>query len=75
MDPGELSIFTTQELIDELLRRSTFLGVVVHAEQEQRHAGWRGDKVFKVRFNDNLEAGQVGRLLEVVANHIERDVD
>ncbi len=71
MDPFDLALYTTAELIEELLRRTTFLGVVVHAEQEQRVAGWQGDKTFQVRFNANLSPAQAGRLLNVVADGID----
>jgi hypothetical protein len=67
----EIALYTTRELIDELMRRKTFLGVVVHAEDELRTAEWRGDQTFKVRFNTNLDAARVGRLLDVVAEHLE----
>lgn len=66
----ELSFCTTQELIEELLRRRTFLGVVVHSEEELRGT-WSDDRTFKVRFNANLDAGQASRLLETVAEYID----
>ncbi len=72
MLPAELAFATTTELVEELLRRKTFLGVVVHAESEHRDAAWKGDKVFKVRFNSNLDTEQAGRLLEVIAAHLDR---
>jgi hypothetical protein len=72
MEPTELALFTTQELIDELVRRSTFLGVVVHAQDEHRQAEWTEDKIFRVQFNKNLEPPQVGRLLDTCAQHIDR---
>jgi hypothetical protein len=70
MDPNDLALFTTAELLDELMRRKTFLGVVVHSEQELKAATWEGTRMFRVRFNDNLSAGEAQRLLDVVADHM-----
>ena len=57
MELSGLEFCTTKELIEELMRRKTFLGVVVHAEEELK-AAWQGERIFKVRFNDNLNAGE-----------------
>ncbi len=72
MQEPDLAFFTTQELIDELMRRKTFLGVVVHSQDEFRNAEWGEERVFRVRFNSNLDAVQAGRLLDVVAEYIDR---
>ena len=72
MEPSDLALYTSQELIDELMRRTTFLGVVVHSEQDLKGRDWNGERVFKVNFNANLDAAQAGRLLDVVAEHMER---
>jgi len=66
-----LEFFTTQELISELMRRKTFLGIVVHSTDELRGSTWAGEKVFQVHFNSNLDAEQAGRLLDVVAGHLD----
>ncbi len=71
MQPSALELSTIQELVEELMRRKTFLGVVVHSEQEQK-GPWRGERMFKVRFNDNLDAGETSRLLERVAGHMDQ---
>ena len=34
--PGELELFSTEELIDELMKRTTFQGVIVHARTAPR---------------------------------------
>ena len=70
MTPHELDLFSTQELIDEIVRRKTFQGVIVHSNVEARSREWDGQKVFLVRFNENLDAEEAGRLLEVVSRHI-----
>jgi len=70
---SELMFFTNQELLDELLRRQTFLGVIVQSEDEHREREWRGDKYFRVLFNNNLDQSQATRLLEVVADYMDRN--
>lgn len=72
MNQDELELFTSQELIDELMRRKTFLGVVIQSEQEARTDVWPEESVFKVRFNANLDTEKVGRLLSVVAEYMDR---
>ena len=63
MTDSELGLYGTQELIDELLRRSTFQGVIVHAAEEAKRVDWEGERTFRVRFNGNLAAEEAGRLL------------
>jgi len=67
---GDLELFGTQELLDELLRRSTFQGVVIHAEGDVRRSDWEGERVFKVRFNHNLVHEEARRLLSAVSEHM-----
>jgi len=59
------AFFTTKELIEELMRRKTFLGVVVHSEQELRGPHWTGEKMFQVHLNENLDPAQASRLLDM----------
>jgi hypothetical protein len=75
VEPSDLELYTSQELIAELMRRQTFLGVVVHAEQELKAGPWTGERLFKVHHNANLDAAEAGRLLQVVARHVERRCD
>lgn len=70
MKAGELELFSTQELIDEILRRSTFQGVIVHAAEGAKHRHWEGERVFTVRHNANLDVEEAGRLLDVISHHI-----
>jgi hypothetical protein len=74
MEPSALELFTTRELVDELMRRKTFLGVVVHSETELK-GPWQGERTFQVHFNSNLEPGQAGRLLDAVAEYMEQRLD
>jgi len=70
MDASDLGLFTTSELIAELMRRRTFLGVVVHSQEELKQDEWSGDRTFKVHFNSNLDTSKASRLLDVVAEHM-----
>jgi len=68
--PSDLELHTTQELIEELMRRKTFLGVVIHSQEELKGRDWAGERVFSVHHNANLAAAEAGRLLDVVAEHL-----
>jgi len=70
MNPRELELFATQDLIDELLRRTTFQGVVVQAVDEAKNRHWDGERLFAVRHNANLDTEEAGRLLDVVSQYI-----
>ncbi len=70
IQPGELELFSTEELIDELMKRSTFQGVIVHARDEAKSRHWTGERVFRVRINQNLATEEASRLLDVVSQHI-----
>jgi len=75
VQPSDLELYTTRELIDELMRRKTFLGVVVHSREELKSPDWAGERVFSVHFNGNLGAAEAGRLLEAVAGNMDRTYD
>ena len=71
MQPSALDLCSTRELVDELMRRQTFLGVIVYGEQE--HKGeWHGERMFKVRFTENLTSAEAGRLLERIAEYMDK---
>jgi hypothetical protein len=71
--PSDLELASTRELIDELMRRRTFLGVIVHSEHELTQESWNDERVFKVHFNGNLDSTRAGKLLERVASRIGSD--
>jgi hypothetical protein len=77
IDPGtrpmqtELTFCTTKELIAELMSRKTFLGVVVHSEQDFRGSGWGDERMFQVSYNSNLDSVQAARLLDTVAEYMD----
>jgi len=67
----ELELFASEDLIAELMRRQTFLGVVVHAVDEHRGEEWPEERVFKVHHNHTLDGIRVGRLLGAVAEQLD----
>jgi hypothetical protein len=70
MNATELELFATQDLINELLRRTTFQGVIVHAVDGAKNRHWVGERLFAVNYNTNLDTGEAGRLLEVISQYI-----
>jgi hypothetical protein len=72
MQAGDLELYPTEELIAELLRRRTFLGVVVQSVEEHKVLAWSGKGAFKVHYNSNLDVDQACRLLEAVTESMDR---
>ena len=70
MNPMDIELFGTRELIDELMRRTTFQGVIVHAVDGAKSATGTASALFAVRHNGNLDTEEAGRLLDVVSQHI-----
>jgi hypothetical protein len=70
MNSAELEFYSTRELIDELLRRTSFQGVIVHAREGAKSPSWEGERIFSVRHSSNLETEQAGRLLDAVSQYI-----
>jgi len=70
MKPGELELFSTRALIDELLGRTCFQGVIVHAVDGAKDRHWDGERVFAVEHNANLDLEEAGRLLDVIGQYI-----
>jgi hypothetical protein len=75
MQPSDLAFFTSAELIDELMRRNTFLGIVVHSVDEHRQTEWAGERMFRVHFNSNLSADEARGLLDAVSKQIDVGLD
>ena len=73
MIQDDLELVSTQDLIEELMRRTTFQGIVVHSQEEARGQDWSGERVFTVRFNANLEHEAAGRLLGIVSEYMDRN--
>lgn len=70
MNAGELDWVATQDLIKELLCRTTFQGIIIHASDEVKNRDWDGERLFTVRHNGNLDTEEAGRLLDVVSQYI-----
>jgi hypothetical protein len=71
MEGADLAFYTTEELVSELIGRKTFLGLVLHSEQEMKQHGWTGEQVFRLHFNANLKPEEACRLLDTVADHLD----
>ena len=70
MHTSELELVPTRELIEELMRRQSFVGVVVHALEESRGRGLASGKTLQVRINGSLEVETACRLLGQVATDL-----
>jgi hypothetical protein len=71
VDSTELAFFTNDELIAELMRRKTFLGVVVQSESDWKQDQWGEERTFRVHFNKNLVTEEASRLLGRVASYMD----
>ena len=70
MNAGNLELFVTQDLINELLRRTTFQGIIIHAVDGAKNRHWDGERVFAVGHNANFDTEETGRLLDVISRYI-----
>ena len=70
---SEIELYDTQELINELMRRTTFLGIIIHTREEYRGDWNSGERAFRVQHNQNLAVEEVGRLLALVGEHLDRN--
>ena len=72
MELNDLETYSTEELINELMGRVTFQGVLVYSAEEVKRVGWNGEKMFKVRYNSNLTKPQMVNLLEQISIHLDQ---
>ena len=74
----ELSFHTTQELIEEIMSRDTFLGIVIKSVNELTTVGDKNQNVdpggFEVRCK-NMSPDQATSLLSGVSKCIETELD
>lgn len=71
MTVRELELYATEDLLEEVLRRSSFHGVVVHSRDAAgNHRAESEEHTFSVRFNQNFETEEVRRLLDVVSRRL-----
>ena len=73
MTPRDLELYTTGELIEELVRRTTFLGVIVHSPDDSRRPWKEGERTFRVHYNTNLDQEEASRLLSVISEQMDRN--
>jgi hypothetical protein len=72
MAPDELSLYTAEELIDELMGRSTFQGIVIRAEDSYKGGPWKGEQTYKASWTSNLGDARIEQVLEQVAQGVRR---
>lgn len=70
MNDRELELYSTEELVREILGRASFRGVVVHMCDDVGNRPEPDEMTFNVRFNRNFEADEIGRLLDVVSRRL-----
>ncbi len=74
MQSTELAFYTCDELIQELMRRKTFYGCIIHSAADHKHDAW-DERTFRVHFNSNLDQARAGRLLDAVAERLTLEID
>jgi len=70
MTVRELELYATEDLLEEVLRRSSFRGVVIHSRDAVGNHDEPEERTFSVRFNHNFETEDVRRLLDVVSRRL-----
>ncbi len=66
----DLELATSQELVAELMRRSTFQGLVIRRPEDYKGQWKDGSTDFLLSFN-NLDRGEAQRLMAVVSDFIQ----
>ncbi len=64
----DLELYTSEELIQELLNRTTFVGVLIRSETEAKSA--TGHKCFRVDGSTNLNPEQVLNILDQLVGQL-----
>ncbi|WP_165248344.1 hypothetical protein [Paludisphaera soli] len=70
MTVRELELYATEDLIEELLGRTTFQGVVIHSRDDAGNHPRPDETTYSVRFNRNFQTEEVGRLLDVLSRRL-----
>ena len=70
MTHRELELYSTEDLLREVLGRASFHGVVVQMCDAAGNRPEPDEMTFDVRFNNNFETDEVGRLLDVVSRRL-----
>ncbi len=74
MHSTDLSFYTCDDLIHELMRRTTFFGCIVHSAEDHKNDAW-DERTFRVHYNQNLDHVRASRLLDRVAEYISVHLD
>lgn len=61
---NDLELYSSQELIKEIMNRHTFQGIIIHTECDCKEQRWDGKRNFSLRWNDNLEREEVSAILQ-----------
>jgi hypothetical protein len=61
---NDLEFYSIEELINEIIKRKTFQGIIIHTEGDCKENKWRGIKDFKVHWNNNLQKHEASQILE-----------
>lgn len=62
-----LELYTTKEMIEEIINRTTFQGIMILSENDCKDPKWCGKKTFGVHWNNNLTNKEVVDILESTA--------
>jgi hypothetical protein len=65
---SDLELYTSEELIQELLSRTTFVGILIRSEKEAK--GVSGHRSFRVDPSDNLNQEQMLTILDGLVGHL-----
>ena len=65
-----LEFYTTEDLIKEIINRTTFQGIILQAENDCKNKNWRGKKTFKIHWNENLTKKEVIEILQSTAESL-----
>ena len=65
---NELSYFTTEELVNELLTRTTFCGILIRSNKEVRECDYH--KVWNMEATPNLTPKQVHDILSDITEQL-----
>lgn len=66
----ELELYSTDELVQELLHRATFQGIIFHSHDEFRGKNW-DNKTFRL-FWANVEFAEIKLLVETLREYLEK---
>ena len=66
--PMDISFFTTEELVKELLSRASFAGVIIYGKQESQEGNWDSNRRDYRVVKRNLSSDQALKLISGAAH-------